>query len=198
MDKKKPIFIAEIKTQSPFGFESLHSWDELFDMANRYGDWISVHTNPLWGGSWKLLAEARKRTKKPILAKGIHGSDESVAMAFNTGADYVLSVGRIPEKVDWMRDGEFDLDKILIEPISFAQYLSWDRFNHSALQKLVFNQRDLSNGKAKDEDYDMWRKVTPWLCQASRIRNINEVRPDANAFIVGSNLPFFINSLKKN
>lgn len=66
----KPLFIAEVKTQSPFGFFGNKSWDELFEAANKVGDIISIHTNPLWGGSFDHLMLARRMTNKPILAKG--------------------------------------------------------------------------------------------------------------------------------
>lgn len=89
------ILIAEVKTQSPFGFRSALSLQELFDLANRHGDIISVHTDMRWGGSFDLLRKARKLTTKPILAKGIHETDEEIEQAFASGANFVLVVGRI-------------------------------------------------------------------------------------------------------
>ena len=67
--------IAEVKTQSPFGYKSDKSWDELFEVANKVGDIISIHTDRRWGGSFELLQKARSLTNKPILAKGIHKND---------------------------------------------------------------------------------------------------------------------------
>lgn len=188
----KPTFIAEVKTKSPFGYQAAHEWEELFDMANEHGDWISVHTNPLWGGSFELLAQARSKTMKPILAKGIHGDDTDITRAFDAGANYVLVLGRVPTGF------ANNQDKLLIEPLSFAQYLTWDKLTpDKQLPKVVFNRRNLSTGQLKTEDYTYWRNTTGWLCQASRIRHIEDVKKDADAFIVGTNLPYFIKSLKK-
>jgi hypothetical protein len=185
---KKPIFIAEVKTQSPFGFKSQKSWDELFEIADHYGDWISIHTNPLWGGSFELVKKARSKTTKPILAKGIHADDRDARFALSLGANYVLILGRLPDTLP--------IDRIIVEPLNFAQYLQFDRFGEfDNRPKILFNRRELSTGGTKEEDYVVWRNTTEWLCQASRIRNINEVRPDADAYLVGTHLPLFVESL---
>jgi indole-3-glycerol phosphate synthase len=47
--------IAEVKTQSPFGFKSQKTWKELFKIASEAGDIISIHTDSRWGGSFDLL-----------------------------------------------------------------------------------------------------------------------------------------------
>ncbi len=62
--------IAEVKIQSPFGFKSEKSWDELFVIAEKAGDIISIHTDARWGGSFELIKKAKSLTKKQILAKG--------------------------------------------------------------------------------------------------------------------------------
>lgn len=54
--------VAEVKTESPFGFRSDKSWQELFDLAEALGDIISIHTDPRWGGSFELLKKARTLT----------------------------------------------------------------------------------------------------------------------------------------
>lgn len=77
--------IAEIKTKSPFGFVSLKSVDQQFELCEKYGDIISVHTNPNWGGSLQLVEEIRRRTKKPILAKGIHSELKQITQAIDVG-----------------------------------------------------------------------------------------------------------------
>ncbi|MBP6974654.1 MAG: hypothetical protein KBB54_01790 [Candidatus Pacebacteria bacterium] len=104
--------IAEVKTQSPFGFKSEKSWDELFAVANEIGDILSIHTDPRWGGSFDLVRKAKALTNKPILAKGIHATDMEVQQAIDVGADYVLVVGRIPS---------IHQDKCLIEPLTLAE-----------------------------------------------------------------------------
>ena len=99
--------IAEVKTQSPFGYKSEKTWDELFQVAEKIGDIISIHTDPRWGGSFDILERVRTLTKKPILAKGVHNTDEEIKRAIHLGADWVLAVGRIPEAYT---------EKCMIEP----------------------------------------------------------------------------------
>lgn len=67
MKTPKPMLvIAEVKTQSPFGWKSSRSWDDLFEIACRVGDCISIHTDPRWGGSMDLVRRARSMTNKLI------------------------------------------------------------------------------------------------------------------------------------
>ena len=70
--------IAEVKTESPFGFKSERSWGELFAVANENGDILSIHTDSRWGGSFDLIKKAKSLTNKSILAKGIHATDSEV------------------------------------------------------------------------------------------------------------------------
>ncbi|MCB9359221.1 hypothetical protein H6503_04780 [Candidatus Woesearchaeota archaeon] len=178
LSNKLPTIIAEVKTQSPFGYVSKRSWDELFDIAEKVGDILSIHTDPRWGGSFDLIKKARSRTSKPILAKGIHSSDEDIKKAIDHGADYVLVVGRIPQS---------DIDRCLIEPHSLKE-----------LEKLppgtkaVWNSRDLSTGGMKEETFSQARKMWKgWLCQASNIRSIEDIKEGADAILVGENLENF-------
>lgn len=176
----KPIFIAEVKLKSPFGWKASQSWDELFEIANEHGDWLSIHTESRWSGSLSLLKEAREKTRKPILAKGIHETDESVNRAFDFGADYVLVVGRVPM---------VHQEKCLIEPSSFEQIQ-----DISPEAKLVWNQRDLKTGEEKPEPIHFVRSQwNGWLCQASLIKGRHQVVKDIDAFIVGSHLAQFVN-----
>ena len=178
-----PIIIAEVKTQSPFGFRSQQSWDELFEIANQFGDWISIHTDPRWGGSFELLARARQQTKKPILAKGIHADDRDIELALERGADYVLVVGRIP------RDYR---DSCLIEPHTLDELAVIPRD-----LKAVWNARDLSDGSVKPDTYSQARKqFSGWLCQASMVKHSHDVHADADAVLVGENLREFTRSIK--
>ncbi|MDE1874777.1 MAG: hypothetical protein KGI79_01780 [Patescibacteria group bacterium] len=180
--RTKIHIIAEVKTRSPFGFESEKSWAELFSVANRIGDIISVHTDPRWGGSFELIKKARSLTDKPILAKGIHATDAEVEQAIRSGADFVLVVGRIPA---------IHRDKCLIEPFTLAEL--------AALPvdlKVVWNSRDLSNGSPKQESFEEARRIHKgWLCQASNIRTVKDVKEGANAVLVGEHLIEFAESL---
>jgi len=187
--KKEIQIIAEVKTESPFGFKSAKNWDELFSLACKVGDIISVHTDQRWGGSFELLADARAKTDKPILAKGIHADDELIERAIKCGADFVLVVGRIPVSGS---GAKISADKLLIEPNSLAELATIPQ-NY----RVVWNSRDLKTGGLKKETFAEAREIFPgWLCQASNIRTIADVHPLADAVLVGSNLEEFAESLK--
>lgn len=180
--KNKIQIIAEVKTQSPFGWKSSKSWDELFAIANEIGDIISIHTDARWGGSFDLIAKARNLTLKPILAKGIHATDAEIKEALERGADYVLVVGRIPD---------VDITKCMIEPNTLNELISIPEGI-----KAVWNSRDLSTGGLKTESFEQAREIFKgWLCQASNIKTIKDIQSTANAILVGSNLPEFAESL---
>jgi indole-3-glycerol phosphate synthase len=170
--------IAEVKTHSPFGWQSDRSWDELFQIADEVGDIISIHTDPRWHGSMELVAKAKALTKKPILAKGVHAQDSQIEEALKAGADYVLVVGRVPDRY---------LDHCLIEHNTLAELRDLPR-----TIKAVWNSRDLSTGGLKGETYAEARQVfSGWLCQASNIRSPEDVDPSADAILVGTYLPQF-------
>lgn len=193
----RTTIIAEVKTESPFGFKSEKSWDELFLLAISVGDIISIHTDPRWGGSFGHLSMARARTAKPILAKGIHETDEELIKAFGLGADLALVVGRVPASPF------IPLSKCLVEPNSLdeltrlvadARRQSNDpQFN----LKVVWNSRDLATGSLKTETFAEARKLySGWMCQASNIHTVTDIDPTADAVIVGSHLGEFVESLK--
>lgn len=182
----KPLFIAEVKTISPFGqknnWMSEKSWDELFLLAEKHGDWISIHTDPRWGGSFDLLKKARAKTRKPILAKGIHATDDEIKQAIDCGADYVLVVGRMPDA---------HISNCLIEPLALEELKLIPDF-----MKVVWNSRDITTGGVKSETFGEVRKLWKgFLCQASNIVSMKDVDQSADAFIVGGNLPKFALSL---
>lgn len=175
--------IAEVKTQSPFGFRASKTWDELFEIADRVGDMLSIHTDPRWGGSFDLIKKARALTNKPILAKGIHAHDEDIERALATGADWVLVVGRMPS---------VHLDRCLIEPNTLSELAQLP-----TEIRAVWNSRDLSTGASKKETFEEARKVfSGWLCQASFIRSIADVEKGADAVLVGEHLDEFVASYK--
>ena len=139
---KKQLLIAEVKTQSPFGFKSDKSWMDLFHVAVKYGDIISIHTDARWGGSPHLIDCARQFTDKPILAKGIHRTDEEAQEMLKRGADFVLIVGRI---------ANIPFEKCLIEPtcVSEIDYLNTLPSHIRAHIKIVWNSRNLLTGEPK-------------------------------------------------
>lgn len=175
---KQVQVIAEVKTHSPFGWSSHRSWDELFHIAERIGDMISVHTDPRWHGSFDLITKARSLTSKPILAKGIHETDDMIEQAIQSGADFVLVVGRIPQ---------VHADKCLIEPYSLQE------LKHiPSSMRVVWNSRDLKTGGVKQETFEHARALFPgWLCQASNIKTIGDVQKGADAVLVGTHLEEF-------
>ncbi len=174
--------IAEVKTGSPFGYKAEKSWEELFRIAESIGDILSIHTNPRWGGSFELLEKARAMTTKPILAKGIHETDEEIERTVALGADWVLVVGRMPK---------VHIEKCMIEPTTLEE-LKTTPENLRA----VWNSRDLRDGGFKTETFQEARSLfNGWLCQASNIKTIADIEPGANAILIGTHLDTFIESL---
>ncbi len=186
---KKQRFIAEVKTQSPFGFRSSKSWDELFELANAScANCISIHTDPRWGGSLELVSKAAKASTKPILAKGIHPKDSDLQDALSAGADIVLCVGRIP--------GQSYFTQSMIEVRDLTQLVEEEVLMES-LFPVVWNARCLSTGVKLNDSWSTARRAFSGdLCQASFIRTKDDVKKDAEAFIVGEHLPEFLESLK--
>jgi len=197
--------IAEVKTQSPYGYKSEKSFDELLDIAIEKGDIISIHTNPIWGGDFKLLEKARKKTKKPILAKGLHLNDWEFWKATEYGADYVLTVGRVPIGLT--------LSKVWYEPLfldEFKENLKMPLI--SAVDAVVINQRNLLSGENRnttdffelflskypveyttlDELFTKWRNIErPQLYLASNIKHKRDVLMRYDGAIIGTHLTSF-------
>ena len=184
MTNDYPKLILEVKTESPFGYRAGKSWDELFAIAEKYGDIISVHTDARWGGSFDLIQKAKSLTNKPILAKGIHATDKEIIQALDAGADYVLVVGRIP-----LVGGE----NCIVEPNTLVELK-----NIPEEYKVVWNSRDLATGGLKQETFAQARSIWKgWLCQASNIRTIADIDPGADAVLVGTHLEEFVVGLRR-
>ena len=188
---KKPIFIAEIKEKSPFGFKSSYTFNALMSLAVDKGDWVSIHTNPLWGGCFEAIEYVKKYTNKPILAKGIHSKDDDIKRALDYGADYVLVVDRIPKE---------NITKCLLE---FSDLFMLERCldyyrSCNDLLKFVYNSRDLKTGNSKDISKQLYESVNSglWTCQASGIKSPKDIYSDVNAFIVGENLVEYCSYIK--
>ena len=182
--QKRTQIIAEVKTKSPFGFSSDKSWDDLFRVANEIGDIISIHTDARWGGSFDLIKKAKSLTDKPILAKGIHADDALVEKAFESGADWVLVVGRIPR---------VNPAKCFIEPLTL------DELKRIPVDlRVVWNSRDIATGGLKRETFAQARKIFGgWLCQASNIKTVDDVEEGADAVLVGTHLVEFARSIER-
>lgn len=180
----KQLFIAEVKTKSPFNYISERSFEELFALANRVGDMLSIHTDPRWGGSFYNLSRARQWTNKPLLAKGIHENDDEIRRALDCGADSVLVVGRMPHV--------FLRDHCYVEPLDLAQLA---QFNEEA-PHMVWNSRDLCTGGQKTETFTQARqRYNGQLVQASNISSVEDIDPTADGVIAGEHLPEFAQEL---
>lgn len=185
----KPLFIAEVKTRSPFGFESKVAHDDLLELAIECGDMVAIHTDERWGGWFGAIAAAKNmmrswQREKIIIAKGIHAKNEEIEQALALGASLVLVVGRRPPA---------HLAPVCIwEPSMLADITRAS--DHT--QKIMWNARDLGTGEPKREEFDTARWLHKgWMCQASFIATLEDVHPKADAFIVGEHLPTFVESL---
>lgn len=190
---KKPVFIAEVKTKSPFGFESEHSCEKLLDIAVQYGDMVAAYIDPQWGGSHfklQLAANLAHKNGKLCIAKGIHPEDIDILNSLFHGADLVLVVGRIPPP---------ELAPVCIWEPSCQNDISYAS-DHT--QKIMWNARNLETGKSKEEStvypekFDTARWLHKgWMAQAGFISKPDDVHPKADAFIVGEHLPTFVKAL---
>lgn len=177
------ILIAEVKVVSPFGYQAQGTWAQQFALASKVGDWVSVHTDARWGGSFELLRAARSLTKKPILAKGIHATDMEIEHALECGADWVLCVGRVPKRF---------ADKCIVEPNTIADLVALPK-----AQRACWNARNLATGLAKTQTFGEARQVfSGWLCQASFICSRIEVHPGAQAVLIGEGLQDYVNTAR--
>ena len=184
-----PIFIAEIKTKSPFGFVSPHSFNKLMDTAIEHGDWISVHDNALWGGDYESIAFVRRCTSKPILAKGLHTTNDDIKRALDHGADYVLVVDRIPPSDLW--------ERCLFEWSSYSRFDQTRPDLHKSQYKHVCNSRNLRTGTPRPNDLSLYlANPNLWICQASNILMPDDVQKGVSAFLVGENLVEFSKARK--
>ena len=185
------IFIAEVKTHSPYWPDDTHPdprpRHELLKQAMVKGDWISIHVDSEWWGSYGQLLSARtalkcNKMKKPLLAKGFHTTTRALDITFDYGkADYALCVGWVPPKRYW--------DRVLVEAESLDELAD---LPHEV--KAVWNARDPRTGEDRGIDPYVARAVREkgWLCQASGIRARADVDPSMDAFIVGEHLKEFV------
>lgn len=206
-------FIAEVKPYSPAEGERSESWEALLELACEHGDMISIHTNPLWKGSFERLYEARKSTTLPILAKGFHFTDQEVERALGIGADAVLVVGRIPD--------ERFVEHCYIEPLTRHGFdlvpantpmCVWNARNLVAMLQSIDATEIVSSLLAATNESEghvkkmvegsrpsfdfIAKNITNWpLCQASHLRTVDDVHPNASAILVGSHLKEFVASL---
>lgn len=184
----KKIFIAEIKTKSPFGYQSPHSFTKLMDVALEYGDWISVHDNALWGGDSECISFVRKYTNKPILAKGFHSTRESIQRALDHGADKVLTFENF--------DGHFSADTIVREIETKHPKNTWGL--SSGYVQIIINSRNLKNGNlinGFEKQITSFKEMGFKVFHASNIKTKQDVHPDADGFIVGTNLIEFVKTI---
>lgn len=174
-----------------FGFQSKYSRNILIDTAIHYGDWISVHTDPRFGGSFDDIHIIRQETKKPILAKGFHIHYSDIQKCFDLGADYVLTVQKPSEKLNSFYSNGL-LKNIIFEIDNINDISNVNQH----LMRYCYNGRSLKTGFGKKYigDYQQFRDRCDWLCGASLIKELDDVQkfyPKCDAFIIGQNLVEF-------
>ncbi len=187
----KAIIILEVKPfppRAPADYVPQRTWEELLEIAAQHGDWISIQTHRWFRGSFDLISRARSLTDKPILAKGWHTDDE-VEQLIEIGATNVLVINRIPHT-------RYN-SQCLIEPYYREEFL-----RIPPEFKMVWNSRDLfalenQLPQGVKEDFSIIRDLRPdvWLCQASNIKKVTDIHPEANAALIGTNLEEFVASL---
>lgn len=183
-----PLFIAEVKTKSPFKlFRVQYSQHLLLDLALEHGDIVAGHTEEPWGGSiesFREIATEAHACGKLAIAKGWHRHDAEVWDALDAGADLVLVVGRVPAP---------ELAPVCIyEPETHTELMKLaDR-----TQRVMWNSRELSTGERRHFDAGWALSVHGgWLCQASFITKPCDVIHGVDAFIVGEHLPTFVEAM---
>ncbi len=102
--KTKPVFIAEIKPQSPSGGQLIHG--NPLDLVSAYerggADAISVLTDKeFFGGSKRLFTQVRKTTDLPLLRKEFIIDESQVIESLQLRADAILLIAQLlaPEKL---------------------------------------------------------------------------------------------------
>ena len=196
--------IAEVKTWSPRGERlTLNTWEQQVVLADKVGNMVSIHTNPLWKGSFDHISQARKLTSRPILAKGFHETDDDIIRAIDQGADAVLVVGRLPK---------VHLDKCFLEPLTLdelttippQQWAVWNSRDLSSLKDLPgipeflrnrWKQRAGTSDRKRESFSEARNTRKGLLCQASNLKTIADIEPGADAVLVGSHLESFAASL---
>lgn len=182
---RRPLVVAEVKDRSPYGWVNPYEIEEQLTLCETVGDIISVHTNVLWGGSFDLLRDVCQSTDKPVLAKGFHDTIHDVQRALDCGAAHVLTVG-------WHPGGE--LGKRCWFEVECRNQL----INAPEAEWIVLNARCPRTGGR--------RGVTAWndtnvkrvlgsvdrlghrICQASMIREPEDVVPGVDAILIGEGL----------
>jgi len=80
----------------------------------------------------------------------------------------------------------------LIEPYTLEELK-----NLPPKTKAVWNSRDLKTGGLKEETFEQARQIWDgWLCQASNVATVADIKEGADAVLVGTHLEKFTESLK--
>jgi hypothetical protein len=81
----------------------------------------------------------------------------------------------------------------LFEPYTLNQLK-----NIPTSRKIVWNSRDLKTGGLKSETFEEARGIFKgWLCQASNIKTVKDIKEGADAVLVGTYLEEFARSIDK-
>jgi len=189
---KSTTFVAEVKLKSPFGFESDHNWDELTALARLVGDIVSVHIDARWGGEMDNINKMKHilgETKfaQPILAKGLINNADDVHDCLQRGASYVLVTN--PDLLDQFEPGicwyELPYNKETIRQVKFKREHVY-----------VYNARNIETGERAENNWDYVRSLhRGTLVQASFIREVDDIKRNADIIIVGEHLPDLVAEL---
>ncbi len=177
----RPFIVAEVKMKSPYGWVNPMMARDQLAICEEVGDFISVHTDSMWGGSWDHLVDMRNRTAKPILAKGFHPTIAHVQRALDCGADHVLTVG-------WHPEGR-------LSQYCWHEVETRDQLINSGARWIVLNSRDPRTGETRTGTGVAAQRVVTSadslghkLVQASLIRCATDVVPGMDAILIGEGL----------
>lgn len=174
--------VAEVKDKSPFGFENPYSRLKQFEICEKYGDIISIHTDSRWGGSLDWLKIAKQLTTKPILAKGFHEGSWVSHLLNYTSTDYVLTVDDNPNLITRTQLRHEKHEKI------WQEFTTLKNLENSKASVTVWNKRNPLTGEYKKETIQEVREIFKGkLCQASGIKGPEDIG-DVDYILIGEGL----------
>lgn len=196
--KVKPVYIAEIKPQSPSAGQLIHG--DPLDLVSRYeqggADAISVLTDKeFFGGSTELFVQIRKTTSLPLLRKEFVIDESQVLESLQLRADAILLIAQLlsPEKLK-----ELIQLAELFRIVPLVEIISEDELTiaiQSGAQFIGVNSRNL---QTMEVDQDKALAVLSKIPQSvhtllfSGIENEDQVKvalqAGADGFLIGTSL----------
>ncbi|MDO8649026.1 MAG: indole-3-glycerol phosphate synthase TrpC [Candidatus Peregrinibacteria bacterium] len=170
--QRHPALIAEIKPKSPSGGLLLNreGIPNMVKLYNQHAQAISVLCDEQYfGGGFDLLNEVRMMTEKPLLAKDVIISTRQIDHAVNNGANAILLIAAILERLAFVELASHAVDlnlDVLLEVHSKEEIeksaevfdlLSADKRKHVLIG---INNRDLHTLKT---DLQTTEKLAPFV-----------------------------------